>query len=386
MKTGLLKNRLNLARCSLLLAAVLLLLIPAEPLLSQSQNSQSAIETAGESPVKIGLLITADTSENVQARQAVHVVEWMLNRVNAGGGVRGKPVEAVVKSVDGNWGSGSKQSVNLIYEEGVSALLGFLDGRSAHLVEQVCTKAEVPFVSTFSPDPTLSRINIPWYFSTMPTAAHQAAALAEEIFERQQNKRIAVISTDDYDMRFLADSFLHEIERRSYPVTDLATYRTAGASIHDIASAIREKETEAIVFLGNSKQWSELVLQLSALKLNLPLFLPVMDWAEDTDSLPAPFPVYAVTPGSETSDEGSIFREEFTNRYGYRPGMTAYYVYDGAKALLNAIESRGEGRIEIKQGLSELGFTGLSGRISFDDTGEIKYKPAVSRIKGPEIK
>ncbi|MDX1618416.1 MAG: ABC transporter substrate-binding protein [Balneolaceae bacterium] len=331
--------------------------------------------------MKIGLLVNADTSADAGARQAVHVVEMVLDRVNAGGGIRGKPVEAVVKSVDGNWGSGSTRSVDLIYEEGVVALLGFVDGRSAHLIEQICTKAEVPFVSTYSPDPTLSRIPIPWYFSTMPTATRQAAALAAEIFEHQQKRRVAVISTGDYDMRVLARSFVQEVKRRSFPAPAMVTYQPGKESTVDtVASTLRDSEPEGIVFLGNREQWAVLVSQLSAQAGITSVFLPVMEWV-GSDSDNYPFPVYAVAPEGWHSDDGTVFREVFFNRFGYRPSIAAFYLYDGTTALLKAIDKRGPLASEIKKGLNQLEFGGISGTIAFGDNGEIEQEPSVIRIQ-----
>ena len=365
----------------LLFAAVLLLLIPFEILKGQEQSSPKPSDRGGESVVKIGLLVNADTSADAGARQAVHVVEMVLDRVNAGGGIRGKPVEAVVKSVDGNWGSGSTRSVDLIYEEGVVALLGFVDGRSAHLIEQICTKAEVPFVSTYSPDPTLSRIPIPWYFSTMPTATRQAAALAAEIFEHQQKRRVAVISTGDYDMRVLARSFVQEVKRRSFPAPAMVTYQPGKESTVDtVASTLRDSEPEGIVFLGNREQWAVLVSQLSAQAGITSVFLPVMEWV-GSDSDNYPFPVYAVAPEGWHSDDGTVFREVFFNRFGYRPSIAAFYLYDGTTALLKAIDKRGPLASEIKKGLNQLEFGGISGTIAFGDNGEIEQEPSVIRIQ-----
>ena len=74
---------------------------------------------------------------------------------NRKGGLNGRHFELVARSMEGPWGTGSKQAVNLIFEEEVWALIGSHDGRNAHLVEQAATKSTVVFVSAWSGDPTL---------------------------------------------------------------------------------------------------------------------------------------------------------------------------------------------------------------------------------------
>ncbi|NLJ44013.1 MAG: ABC transporter substrate-binding protein, partial [Bacteroidales bacterium] len=81
--------------------------------------------------IKIGLLIQDKGSE-----AAIRGAELAVRKANLQGGFEGKKFSLVVRSMEGPWGTGSKQAVNLIFEEKVWALTGCHDGRNAHLVEQ----------------------------------------------------------------------------------------------------------------------------------------------------------------------------------------------------------------------------------------------------------
>src|SRR5512133_2520626 len=89
-------------------------------------------------PLKIGLLIP--DNESLAARQGA---ELAIRIANQKAGSNGKNFSLVVKSMEGPWGTGSKQAVSLIFDENVCAIMGSHDGRNAHLVEQACTKARV---------------------------------------------------------------------------------------------------------------------------------------------------------------------------------------------------------------------------------------------------
>ncbi len=149
-----------------------------------------------EQSVKIGLLIQ-DNSWSA----AVHGSELAIINANYNGGLNGGMFQLVVRSMDGPWGTGSKQAVDLIFREKVWALIGLHDGRNAHLVEQAATKSQVVFLSAWSADPTLSQAFVPWFFNCVPNDNQQAESLYNEIYEIRQFGNIVVVHGSDYDSR-----------------------------------------------------------------------------------------------------------------------------------------------------------------------------------------
>ena len=128
--------------------------------------------------IKIGLLI-----QDSSYTSALNGAELAVRIANSKGGMNGRNFQLVTRSMEGPWGNGSKQAVNLIFEEKVWALMGSHDGRNAHLVEQAATKSTVVFVSAWSGDPTLSQAFVPWFFNCVPNDNQQAASLLNEIYE-----------------------------------------------------------------------------------------------------------------------------------------------------------------------------------------------------------
>ena len=113
-----------------------------------------------------------------------------------------------VRSMEGPWGTGSKEVVNLVFKEKVWAILGSHDGRNAHLVEQVIAKTQIVFLSAWASDPTLSQAFVPWYFNCVPNDLQQADALIEEIYRKRKIAKIAIVSDRDYDSKLALESFL----------------------------------------------------------------------------------------------------------------------------------------------------------------------------------
>ena len=134
--------------------------------------------------------------------------ELAIREANEKGGLNGFRFQLIVRSMEGPWGTGSKEAVNLIFEEKVWALLGAHDGRNAHIVEQAATKSIVVFVSAWASDPTLSQAFVPWFFNCVPNDNQQASSLIEEIYNKRNFNKVAVISGDDYDSKMTLNCFL----------------------------------------------------------------------------------------------------------------------------------------------------------------------------------
>ena len=170
--------------------------------------AQSIRKTEGnDKTVKIGLLVPDSTS-----KAARYGAELAIMKANEKGGFKGKPFQLVVKSMEGPWGTGSKQAVDLIFKENVCALMGSHDGRNAHLVEQVTAKTRKVFLSAWAGDPTLTQAFVPWYFSCVPNDNQQSDAFIEEIYNKRKTTKIAVVSDNSYDSKLALASFVKKLK------------------------------------------------------------------------------------------------------------------------------------------------------------------------------
>ncbi|NQU79931.1 MAG: hypothetical protein HQ543_00240 [Bacteroidetes bacterium] len=139
-----------------------------------SQYTIAIDKTKQGETIKIGLLIP-----DKEALAAKHSAELAIRKANSRGGYSGLPFQLVVRSTEGLWGNGSKDSVSLVFDDEVVAIMGSLDGRNAHLAEQVATKTRLIFLSSWATDMTLSKALVPWYFRCLPNDKQQAISLIQ---------------------------------------------------------------------------------------------------------------------------------------------------------------------------------------------------------------
>lgn len=332
------------------------------PNVNASQNPEGPDET-----VKIGLLIPDNKS-----LAAKHGAEMAILKANEKGGFNGRPFQLVVRSMEGPWGTGSKEAVNLIFEEEVWAIIGSHDGRNAHLVEQVATKARIVFLSAWASDPTLSQAFVPWYFSVVPNDLQQAASFIEEIYDKRKFTKIAAVSDNGYDSKLALKSFLKKTKLAGKTGPVQFFYENSSQNFNVLLDQINQADINCIILFGQPSASLKLIQQMRKRKMNQQVFGTIA--LQDEDQLSGQKlknfeSVVFVSSEHWLSQKGLAFSEEYQRMFGDMPGSVAAYAYDGMNVIIEAIRNAGLDRDKIQQSLKEINFEGVTGVIQFDDKG-----------------
>jgi branched-chain amino acid transport system substrate-binding protein len=329
--------------------------------------------------VKIGLLIG-----NNKSLAARHGAELAILKANKKGGLNGRPFELVVRSMEGPWGTGSKEAVNLIFDEEVWAIVGSHDGRNAHLVEQVTTKARIVFLSAWASDPTLSQAFVPWYFSCVPNDLQQASALIEEIYNERKNNKIAAISDNSYDSKLALESFVKKSNLAGKPVPLQFFYDNSSQDFGDLLDKLNKADVNCIILFGQSAASSELIQQMRQRKMSQSVFglLSVLGEKELSDmDLKNYENVVLISSEYWLRPKGLAFRQEFQKTFGNMPGVVAAYSYDGMNLIIEAIRNAGLDRDKIQKSLADIKYEGVTGLIQFDSKGNRLGTAGLIKIK-----
>ena len=331
-----------------------------EALALQYQNS------LGES-VKIGLIIADSTS--VEARNGA---ELAIKEINEQGGVIGRRIKLITRSMEGAWGSGSSEVVDLVFNEDVWAILGSHDGRNAHLVEQVIAKTRVVFLSAWASDPTLSQAYVPWYFSAVPNDIQQANTLIEEIYTHRKYEKVVVVLNHSYDSKMAWQSLRNEISISGKDEPRAFFYDQTQSNFKDIISEIRNTKATAIIVIGKPPQSWNFIDLLRLNSIDLPIFGNLSILGEGVFSKKQ-IKAYdqIILMGSENwlSSNPLSFRNRYFKEYSSIPGAVAVYAYDGMKVLISALETSKLNREKIRESMLKNEVQGFTGTLRFDERG-----------------
>jgi branched-chain amino acid transport system substrate-binding protein len=330
-------------------------------------------------PIKIGLLI-----QDKASLAAKHGAELAIKMANEKGGGNGRPFQLITKDMEGPWGTGSKQAVDLIFENEVWALLGSHDGRNAHLVEQAATKSTVVFLSAWSSDPTLSQAFVPWFFNCVPNDRQQADELIEEIYNKRKFTRVVTIADNAYDSNQALKSFLQSIKLsgKSEPVN--LPYNNSARELNVLADQVIKAKANCIVLFCQPSSSLEIIRILQQRKMNEPVFgtLSILNENMLSEKEFREFDnMMSVSSGIWNGSKNMAFRQEYEKLYGKMPGLVAAYAFDGMNLLIEAIRISGGPELEkIQQALSKIRHEGVTGPIRFDSKGNLKGNFAVVKI------
>jgi branched-chain amino acid transport system substrate-binding protein len=318
--------------------------------------------------VKIGLLI-----QDSSWTSAVHGAELAISDANKNGSLKGSQFQLVVRSMEGPWGTGSKQAVNLIFEEQVVALVGIHDGRNAHLVEQAATKSQVVFLSAWPGDPTLSQAFVPWFFNCVPNDNQQATAIFKEIYEIKKYGNIVVVHEQEYDSEKSFASFINIAMKSGKPAPLQYSIKDYLLKPDLLADKISASDADCLILFCEPPVSLNLVRQIKKKNHLLPLYGPIALLNENilsSEELKDFDNVFAVPADKWPEAENEKFRKEFEIKYGYEPGMVASYSYDCMRVLIEAIKQSGDSDREmIQNSLKNIRFNGLTGPVQFDNKG-----------------
>ena len=309
------------------------------------------------SSVTIGLLVPDNSYTGV-----IGAAELAIQEANERGGFKGTPFKLVVRTTEGPWGAGSKESVALVYENDVRAIVGSLDGRNAHLAEQVAAKSHLVYLETRATDPTLSQAYVPWFIRNVPNDNQQAQAIFKLIGAGNSGKT-ALLSSEQYDTRHAVKSLTEYAASKggtSPLILNVNPDKTNNKLIID--KLIKEK-TDHLVVPFCTENSLEIIAGLLAYKKDLRIYGTLAFLTElkhqgtDLNSLEGMILVYTY--------EGSVDQSHMQSME-----ISTAYTLDGISLIMEAILNAGLERESIRDYIVQSNHSdGVTGSFHFDDLG-----------------
>ena len=316
--------------------------------------------------IKIGLLVNDFTSE-----QAQRAAESAIRIANEKAGMNGTHFQLLTRSMEGAWGTGSKEAVNLVFEEEVWAILGSHDGRNAHLVEQVIAKTKVIFLSAWTSDPTLSQAFIPWFYNCVPNDIQQGEALVKGMAKNGKIKKIGVIAQSNYDAEKALKYLNAQIQQGGFQDSDNVSLTYCSDHTEACIKKIRNDAIDAVVLLGDGGSTLELFDILRKKGLQIPVFGTISMMGSSglrpLESEP-PLNLTVLNSGNWMKSNTLDSQNRGTDSDGISNAIAAY-AFDGANVLINAITSSGFNRDKFNETMANTNDKGITGNIQFDKNG-----------------
>ncbi len=330
--------------------------------------------------INIGFLF--QNKERSSAKNGAELA--ILEATKKGGAFEYKKLKLITYSVEGLWGTGSKQSVKLVFNDNVLAIVGSLDGRNAHLAEQVTAKTKVAFVSAHATDMTLSAAFVPWYFRCVPNDLQQAQVICNEIFAKRKLKNVALLGTESYDSKQAMAIFIKVAQSFAGTKTKQFVFTGSGETADKTVTGFNDSFFDAVVLFGTPEFAKNILSFVKKQNVEQPVFATqslLDNQKPETQNWQNLNNVIIVSSCLGGSKKASGFQQKFQEKFGYRPGPVATYAFDATSLILETIRKSGADRNKIIDAIQKGSFNGVTGKFGFDKNGNRTDEPKLLMIK-----
>jgi len=341
----------------------------------------------GQEEVTIGLLgpmtgTAAQSGNNMRDAVALGIEE-----VNESNRLPGITLRMVVVDDEGNPTVSKNGNMRLVYKEKAIVVIGAVHSSCTLANMEVTKEAGVPQITPISTSPEITQKGNKWIFRTAATDAIQAENIVKIALEKLNKKRLAVIYVlDDYG-RDATKVLLDVSNRMGYPPVAVESFNPDDKDFSSQLLKIKEKNADTLIIWSLYEPAALIAKQVAQMGLQIQLMggggLTNSKYVElGGEATNGTIMCQTYHPSSKEPHIVS-FTEKFKEKYGRNPDPNAAQSYDAIMIVVAALEKVGvDDKSKIRDAIaSTLNFNGVTGIISFDDTGDAPRDMKVIQIR-----
>jgi len=266
---------------------------------------------------------------------------------------------------------------NLVQEEDVQAIVGDVTSGSTLTAAPFANKYHVSLISASSTSPDITDSG-DYIFRTIPSDDQQGRFASELIYDDGHHNLALIFTNNGYGIG------LAKVVRESYAdiggriVADESV--DAGSSdVSALVSGLKAVNPDAVYLISNSPEVSAQILNEIAVQgIDTCLYGSEGLMGQTTLDIGKAAEGLTVTAVSSGTSE---FAQDYEAAYGEGPGPFSAQGYDAALALFKVIREGASTKEEIKNALYSVEFDGVTGKVSFDENGNIAGGYIASTVK-----
>jgi branched-chain amino acid transport system substrate-binding protein len=294
--------------------------------------------------------------------------------------------------------TGQQNATTFVSKSEVLGVVGPLNSGVAQSMQQVFNAANLVEISPSNTNPALTQ-GPDWakgkktrpyktYFRTATTDALQGAYASEFAFSKIGKKKVFVVDDKQTYGAGLATIFKQEFAKRGGKVVGTDHVNTGDKDFSTLVTKIKNSGADLLYYGGQYDESSVLTKQLKAAGARIPLFggdgmfsdtyISTAGSASEGD--------YATSVGApvDTLPAAKDFIQKYKSA-GYKGDYGTYgaYSYDATSAIINAVKKvvdanngklPSDARAKVVKAVQGSDFTGISGKVSFDEFGDTSNK------------
>lgn len=280
------------------------------------------------------------------------------------------------------------QVAQRLVDAGVAGVVGHLNSGTTIPASKIYSDAGIPQISPSATNPDYTKQGFKTTFRVIANDVQQGRALGEFAATGLKAKKIAIIDDRTAYGQGLADQFEAAVKGKGAEVVKREFTTNTATDFNAILTSIKASKPDLIFYGGMDAQAGPLAKQMQRLGLKAklmggdgwqtPEFIKLAGEASDGQ--------YASSCGvpRDKMPGFAAFNDKFKKQFNTEVQIYAPYEYDAVMVLVDAMKRAKS--TDPKTYLAEVGktgYTGVTGKIAFDDKGDIKNGAVtVYQVKG----
>ncbi len=332
-------------------------------------------------PIRIGASLALTGKYERTGAEVEHGYQLCAEKINAEGGILGRPIEFVIYDDQSDPETGAKLYEKLITEDKVDLIIGPYSSPVTIPASAVTERLGYPMIASGASSSKIWARGFKYVFGLYTMAPYYLRG-AVEIAKKEGLSKIAILTEDG---AFALDAVRGAREYAEELGMEIVHYEEYGRDVTDLSAAIsKAKAAGAEVLLGGTygpdaeliiRQSKELGFEPRMFAFTVGPALPDfgVNLGEDAEL------VFGASQWEPSIKAPGVdeFVKTYEERYGYKPGYHAAGGFGACQLLKMAVEKAGElDQDKIRDVLATLETTTVFGAYKVDETGAQIAKPS----------
>lgn len=351
----------------------------------------------GDAPIVIGVAGPLDAANGRSMRLAAELAK---NEINAAGGIRGRMVEIRFENDNADAQQAQQAAALLARDLTVVAVIGHMNSAASLKAADAYNGRmdDTPPVLQISPassSPQLSRAG-EWTFRLTPTDHEFAPVLARAARQLGRSRAAVLYANDDYGQG-VRSTFEAAFRAAGGTVVSADPYLAGvlerGDELDPYLTRALRRGADALVIGGQADAGVKIIQAARRLGYTGPILgADGMTGAKDAGPIAeGVFVSSAFLPDAESEAARNFVRDYSQANGGLLPDHRGAMTYDAMMLLRDAIDAVGTDRRALRDYVAGVGrgnpaHEGVSGRIVFNEDGDVQDKPvALGVVRGGNL-
>ncbi len=330
--------------------------------------------------IKIGAVLPLTGDSAAWGEQGKYGIELAAEEINSTGGINGKRLEVMYEDSQAIPKNAVTSIQKLINVDKVPAVAGDIVSATTLAMAPIAEKSQTVLIGISSSAPAITNAG-EYIYRVWPSDLLEGSVLAEFAAKNKYRKVCILFIQTDYGTG-LRDAFKKTLEQKGGKVLLTQGYKQDETDFKAALLKVKSKKPDALYIVGYYKDSGLIMKQAKEVGLKTQFFgataveSPKLIEIAGDAAEGLIYPIITDFDPEHPTPVAKEFIENFKKKFGVVPDWASSHAHDAVIVIAEAMKKGGATGTGIKKTIdSQKHFEGVTGKIVFDNNGDVVDKP-----------